>query len=336
MKKRFVSVLLSLCLVLSLFAALPGTAYADTTIKHTLKAGETVFSVCQSYGIDFWANYDWITKTNNITSYSNVKVGTVLTLPAPTKAAESVTGTTVLADSSTDSSLLSGDYVSGYLIAHSLKAGETVYAVCKSYGIDFDANSEQIKTLSGIQNFNKLKVGQVVVLPTMTAPATGVFYKVVAHKVQAGDTAGAICVSYGINYSANEAQLKVLNNRENLGAIKAGQTFYLAVPTSATSTIANRTDTAGTDNVTATTATTAALGISTNNHGTYVLQVNGKVVNSARPGELVTIVTMPDVGYKVYSVTVSAVSAPINVTVTNGSFTMPDYEVTVNVTFRAA
>ena len=338
MKKRIVSVLLSVCMVVCLLASMPGTALAANTIEHTLKAGETVFSVCQSYGIDFWANYDWITKTNNITNYANVKVGTKLILPAPTKAAESVTGTTVLVDSSKDSSLLSGDFVSGYLVAYSLKAGETVFAVCNGLGVNFDENADLIQKLSGIANFYNLKVGQKVIVPTMTAPSSGVYYKVVAHKVQAGDTAGAICRSYGIDYSSNEALLKALNNRDNLGAIKAGSTFYLPVPASASAPAANKTDASdsGSGTVAVGTNTSTARSISTSNHGSYYLTVGGKMVNSARAGEVVTIVTMPDVGYKLSYITVSAADAPINVTVSNGSFTMPDYEVVVTVVFRAA
>ncbi len=337
MKKRIFSVLLSVCMVISMLAAMPGTALAAGTIEHTLKAGETVYSVCQNYGIDFWANYDWITKTNNITSYGNVKAGTKIILPAPSATVATVNGTTVLVDSSKDKTLMSGDYVSGYLVAYSLKAGETVFAVCNGLGVKFDDNAEMIKKLSGIQNFNNLKVGQKVIVPTMAPPASGVYYKVVAHKVQAGDTAGAICRSYGIDYSSNESLLKVLNNRENLGAIKAGSIFYLPVPASASTASPTKTGTGtGTGTVAVGTNTANAHSVSTSNHGSYYLTVNGKLVNSARAGEKVTIVTMPDVGYKLSYITVSAVDAPINVTVSNGSFTMPDYEVVVTVVFRAA
>ena len=337
MKKRIVSVLLSVCMMVCMLAAMPGTALAANTIEHTLKAGETVYSVCQSYGIDFWANYDWITKTNNITSYGNVKAGTKIILPAPAAAVQSVTGTKVLVDSSKDKTLIAGDYVSGYLVAYSLKAGETVFAVCHGLGVNFDENAEMIKKLSGIQNFNNLKVGQTVIVPTMTAPNSGVYYKVVAHKVVAGDTAGAICRNYGIDYGKNEAMMKALNNKENLGAIKVGQLFFLPVPTTAAAPAANKSDAGtGTGTVAVGTNSASAKSINTSNHGSYVLQVNGKVVNAARAGEKVTILTMPDAGYKLSYITVSAVDAPINVPVSNGTFTMPDYEVVVTVVFRAS
>ena len=93
MKKRLISVLLTVCLVVALFSCLSVEAAAADTVKYTLKSGDTVYGVCQSLGIDFYANYTWITKTNNIKSYANLKVGTVITLPAPgSKPADTITG----------------------------------------------------------------------------------------------------------------------------------------------------------------------------------------------------------------------------------------------------
>ena len=69
MNKRVLSVLLSLVLLVSLIGGLTATAYADSdTITYTLKAGDTVGKVCQTLGIDFARNYDWITTRNNITN----------------------------------------------------------------------------------------------------------------------------------------------------------------------------------------------------------------------------------------------------------------------------
>ena len=106
MKKRLISVLLTLCLAAALFSSMSVTAFAADTIKYTLKSGDTVYGVCQSLGIDFYANYTWITKTNNIKNYANLKPGTVITLPAAGAKSDSATGTTPVEGSANDKTLL--------------------------------------------------------------------------------------------------------------------------------------------------------------------------------------------------------------------------------------
>ena len=46
MKKRLISVLLTLCLAAALFSSMSVTAFAADTIKYTLKSGDTVYGVC--------------------------------------------------------------------------------------------------------------------------------------------------------------------------------------------------------------------------------------------------------------------------------------------------
>ena len=54
MKKRMLSLLLSLCLVGTLFAGMGATAWADgNTITYTMVQGDTVAMVCAGLGIDF-------------------------------------------------------------------------------------------------------------------------------------------------------------------------------------------------------------------------------------------------------------------------------------------
>ena len=59
MKKRLLSAAAALCLALSLFAGLsPAVQAADDTIKgylvpYTVKAGDTIYGICQANNIDF-------------------------------------------------------------------------------------------------------------------------------------------------------------------------------------------------------------------------------------------------------------------------------------------
>ena len=230
MKKRLISVLLTLCLAAALFSSMSVTAFAADTIKYTLKSGDTVYGVCQSLGIDFYANYTWITKTNNIKNYANLKPGTVITLPAAGAKSDSATGTTPVEGSANDKTLLDGDFISGYLVPHVMKSGETVYGVCSEMGIDFHSNSDRIMKLNNISSYNKIAAGRTVLFPSTKAPESGSCVKIVAHKIVSGDTTYGICSSYGISYDGNLKLLQTLNNKENMGAIKAGQLLYLPVP----------------------------------------------------------------------------------------------------------
>ena len=386
MKKRLFATLLSLVLIVALFAAFSGTAFADNTFKYTLKNGDTVLKVCMDNKIDFYKFQEWITKTNNITNYSNLKVGQVIILPtasvkdvseltgaattAPTAttattitatvpgspaattttvpgATTTTTATTAAAAAATSASAYSGDFVSGYLVNYTLKSGDTIYSVCKKLGIDFDANIAKITQLNNIKNYKNLKVGQTIVIPSTFAPETGSYTKIVAHKVVKGDTVLAICNNYGISYGANEAKIKELNNKSNLGAIQVGQVLYIPVPGTAavnTAAVAATTTTpAGTTTVTPVNTAAATTPVNSNaptymihtsSNGTFVLQVNGANVNTAHVGDKVKIVATPDSGYYVSNVTVAKTNASESVPVASDlSFTMPAYEVTVYVRF---
>lgn len=447
MKKRVLSALLSLVLVLTLAGGLGTAAYADNaTITYTLKSGDTVAKVCQELGIDFVKNYAWITSTNNITNYSALPVGKVLILPAPgtiATAAPAATTTTaapgtVVTGTATTSPVVApaagtattGDTVAYYLIAHTLKSGETVYSVCNSYGIKFDANANTISKLNNITNWTNLKVGQVLLLPSTTAPASGEYYKILAHKVVSGDTVVAICSANGVEYGKNIDMLKALNNKNDLTSIKVGETFYVPIKSTASGTVVPGTVTPGTGTVTPTTGGTTgttvpagtvptiqytmksgdtvakvcqSLGIDfyknygwitninnikdyskiyvgqvltlpapgtiangeapanggsgtvtptgggtvtpsssgayslhTSSNGTYVLQVGGQVVNTANQGQTVTVVPIPDYGYALESISVTKTGATDRVAVTNNSFVMPGYPVSIVVTFKPA
>ncbi len=358
MKKRVIGMLLCFCMVTALLCGMSGMAYADNTVEYTLKAGDTVIGVCQKLGIDFYANQAWIMQKNNIANFNNMKVGTKLVLPAAS--AKDNTGT---AAAGKGASTAAGDAVSYYLIEHVMAAGETVYSVCNQLGVDFAANSDKIKAINGISNYNKVSVGAKVLLPSAKAPTSGTYSQIVAHTVVAGDTVGALCRTYGIDYAANMDAIKALSGIDNLGVIKAGQTIYLPVKASvsATSPATAKTDTSKkTDTSTKTDATSTkpaaatttkpaaatttpvntkaqagAFMVHTSSNGVFHLEVNGQIVNSAKAGETVKVVTVPDQGYKVNEIVVYKTSTTDRIEVKKSTFTMPDHDITIYVTFKA-
>lgn len=342
MNRRLKTLIASVCVAATLSSGMAVSAFAED-IKYTLKSGDTVSGVCQSLGIDFYKNQAWITKKNNIKDYSRLKVGQTIILPGKGVAAEtppSITDGTVAEGSKGDAILKGEDFISGYLISHTMASGETVGGVCAALGIDFSSNSDRIMKLNNITSWNKVPVGKVLQLPSTKAPSSGSCIKIVAHKIVSGDTAYGICNSYGISYDNSLAMMKILNNKDNFSAIKVGQLLYLPVPGTVSS---NGGSTGG--------STGGSSGGGTNtpspakqyniytfiSDGTLQLQVNGNAVSKAKAGDSIKIVATPNTGKAVDSVSVyKADDESKTIEVKDGSFKMPEHDVVVKVTFKAA
>ena len=323
-------------------------------LQVTVKGGDTVIAICEKNKIDFHTNQNWIKEANSIANWNNIKVGKVLYLPKfdttkdPTKAnalmnsirakngvpAVPANGTGGNTNGNTNGTIptniggntVAGDTISGYLVYHKMQAGETAYSVCNALGVNFEENSEAIKTMSGVTNWNKLAVGTTLVIPSKVAPAGDTYVSIVCHTVAAGETVGSICAAHGIDYASNIDRLKGLNNTNNLGVIRAGQKFYLPIS-------------AGASGASGTTPAAAGGSSATNQqtvHGSFVLLVNGAQASNVAAGQTVTISATPDAGYVVDTVTVVKTGTNEAVPVSNMTFTMPNVPVTVSVTFRAA
>lgn len=309
MKKRLLSLLLTVCMVVMLFTGLAATASAADTIKgylvsYTLQAGDTIYGVCEAKGIDFDTNLNLIAKINNITNYNYMMPGKVLWLPSasattaapyysllahtlaagetpaslcqsygvdyngsynllaalnnnlnvfmagqvfilplyinPTAAtttttttAATVTPTTTTTTTATaaaptvTTAIPAGDTVSYYLAQHVLQSGETVSGVCAALGVDFGKEDARIRSINNIANYNTMLPGKVLLLPVGTKPTTGSYYQVMAHTVAAGDTVYDLCTKYGLNFGTYTALIQRLNNRNDLATFYVGQTLYM-------------------------------------------------------------------------------------------------------------
>ena len=358
--KKMKRILLCLCVAAMLVSCMSALAFAEEDIgyvTYTLKGGDTVLNVCQSLGIDFYANQAWIAEVNGIGSFNSVKVGKVLYLPTfntvkdPTRAnnvkeelenaakaaaANPAAANTAAAVPAAVGTTTQGDPIVSYLINHKLAQGETVGSVCAKYGIDFEANADKIKKLSGISNYYHVPVGKVVVIPSLTAPTEDEYTSIVAHTVKGGETTGSICGAYGLQFAKVEAQLKALNNTENLNRISVGQIFYLPIPGAVSAAPAQPAQ--GTQNASQPVAAQTYYHVTkqTSAHGSFVVQVGGKDATEIYPGASVNIVASPEAGYKVYTVVVTKAGTEQALPISNMNFTMPAFDVTVSVTFKAA
>ena len=126
-------------------------------------------------------------------------------------------------------SIPANDTVSYLLIAHTLKAGETVAGVCAAKGINFDAYAQRIAQLNNIVNYNYMFPGTVVLLPTTAYPTSGPYYKVMAHVLVPGDTVYDLCTKYGLVYDNAAGFIQRLNNRDYMQPYYVGETILMPV-----------------------------------------------------------------------------------------------------------
>ena len=236
MKKRLISMLLTVLMVASLFGGMSVSAYADeeyATTEYTLKEGDTLLKVCNKLGLNWYGCQTAINKLNNISEaqYRKLSVGQVIKLPATNEDAAKIAKTTISSGSgSTGGSVISGGGSTGgstgtvsnvnaayWLIPYTMQKGETVAGVCNTLGISFATYSDQIKTINNISTWSKVAAGKTLLLPSASAPAAGTScYAVVAHQVQKGETTYSICNEYGISYNANASLLQTLNKGTSL------------------------------------------------------------------------------------------------------------------------
>ena len=266
MKKRIISMLLTVLMVMSLFSGLPLNAYAATTagantIEYTMGAGDYVLRICQKFGLNYYTCKDAIMILNNIYDgqWNKLAVGRTLILPASDNdavliangarltnvnsgaasttistgtAATYNTGTATTGTSvATTATFKSADSLAYYLVPYTMSAGENVSGVCNSLGVNFNIFSPFIKQVNGISDWTKVRAGQTLIIPTPVCPSVGTTcYGVMQHKVAGSDTAYGIASSNGVNYNASKTLLEVLNQTNNLANLTAGQWFYYPVP----------------------------------------------------------------------------------------------------------
>ena len=366
MKKRIISVLLTVLMVMSLFTGLSVSAYADDenpqVVEYTLKSGDYVLKLCQAQGINYFTCKDAIIKLNGLKSENDFRflaVGRVIKLPATDAAALSIiasgstgTGSTgsTGASAGTVSAAKGSDSVAYYLIPYTIQRGETVAGICNSLGISFTNYADQIMRLNNISSWNKVAAGKTLLLPSPKAPAVGTTcYQVVAHKVASGETAYNMVASYGVDYGQNTKLLQALNNTSNLAKVKAGSTFYVPVATTITATgsgntgstgntgsgdnSGNNNSNSGNNNSGNNNSTAKKYSITPNintAYGTMTFYVNNAAVSSAAAGDTVTVDVSTTDGKAISSLVVKHADGSADVKLTGNTFIMPGCNVRVD------
>ena len=325
MKKRLISLLLTLVMLVSLCATFTVSASADAQVTTvTLNSGDTVLKLCQKIGVDYYAHKNLIMKLNGVTSeaqFSKLSVGAKIVLPVSNAAAANLAGTGAVTGtvpaapvagtvtgtsapvSGTTSSIPAGDYASYYLVAYTIQPGETIAGIYNNWGLSYKTYSNQILKLNNLGSFNSIPAGKTLVLPTTNPAVAGSNYiTVMAHVMRTGDSAyNIICSDYGLNYNSVQKQLQALNNRENLANFMVGEVLYIPVTglVSSNTTVTPGAGSTGSTSSSATVNNSAAYNIVSQSpvNGTFSLLVDGAAATTAFAGKTVEIVASPNAGY---------------------------------------
>lgn len=163
---------------------------STTGRTHTVKSGETLYSIAWRYGV----TVQQVVAANRLANANLIRVGQVLAIPG-------TGGTTPPPPAIT---------------RHTVRAGETLYAIALRYGVTV----QQIVAANNITNPGLIRVGQVLTIPTrsQTPPTTPVKYT-----VKAGDTLYRIAQRYNTTALA----IARANNIANLNLIRVGQVLTI-------------------------------------------------------------------------------------------------------------
>lgn len=361
MKKRLISLLLTVVMLVSLFSGFTISASADANVATvSLSSGDTVVGLCQKYGIDYYTYKNLIMTLNGVTDesqFSKLPVGAKVVLPVSNAAAADLSGgsSSVVGGGATGGTngsgfttgsvidLPAGDRVAYYLVTYTVQKGETIGTIYANMGLSYKTYQNQIVKLNNLKNINSVQAGQTLVLPTTSPGLPNTTYTtIMAHTMRSGESAyNIVCGSYALDYNSNLRKLQALNNRDNLGLFRIGETLYIPVAGVVDSnTIVNGgTGSNGGSNTSGSVNNSGYFNLVSQNaeNGSFDLQVGGKSVKTASAGQTVNVVCSPNTGYAVDSIKVVKVGdAATAVTVSNSSFVMPSYSVTVSVTFKKA
>lgn len=216
--KRFLSLTLSICLVVTLFCAFSLSASAaGDYFSVKLESGDTVCSVCTANGINYEKNKNLIMVLNNMTKESELSAmsaGAVIKLPTHA--------------SMTGSSIISNDKVKYYVIPYVIEKGDTIAHVYWLWGLRFENYQEDIKSINQVDDLDLLWVGSTYLLPTTEANVkTGTYTTVMSHLIQSGETAYEVCTAYGIDYYDMEEVLERYNYGKDLTKLAAGSELLI-------------------------------------------------------------------------------------------------------------
>lgn len=249
MKKRFLSLLLVLCLALPMFtgSAFATKDYSAYVQEVEIQPGDTVIGICSQYGMDYIPVVKQAVLIANglstAQSLGAVQPGQKIKIPKSEAAADAIV---MLYDA-----VVSAVIPASYVLSYTVESGDTMFSICSGLHLTYSTCKEAILSLngwSGEAKLNTIYVGQTFFLPRNDAFAvaisetvakaveanTNVFvnagdtfeYYLVSHTMASGETIRSVCESLGMEYSTALASLVTsINGLSDAGKVKAGVSY---------------------------------------------------------------------------------------------------------------
>lgn len=216
MLKRLISAVLCALLI----SCLGPAAMAADFFTVTIQKGDTVYSLCQSYGVDYDTQKHVIMALNGMereAQLNSLRAGESFKLPASGSAADYAAG------------LIQGDdQVEYYVIPYVIQKGDSLANVYWLWGLRFETYADAIRSLNGVDDLDLLYVGAIYLLPTTRENLqTDVYTTVMSHIMRPGETAYDVITGYGIDYNQNIPRLRSYNGGADLTRIPAGEKLLI-------------------------------------------------------------------------------------------------------------
>lgn len=177
---------------ISLTLALAAMSTQAQAATHTVKKGDTYWTIAQSYGVDF----NTLLKANGATTSSWLEIGDVVYVPTEK--------------------------------THTVKKGDTYWLIAQWYGVDFNA----LLKANGATTSSWLEIGDVVKIPSSTSQGSSSssssskpYVTYTTYTVKSGDTYWNIANNFGIPMS----ELLEVNGLSESSSIYAGKKLTIPV-----------------------------------------------------------------------------------------------------------
>ena len=247
---------------------MPASSRGDATVyyavySHLLRTGDTMYALCNAYGINMKKYTELILKLNNVKALNSFMANRNVLLPVyhdggsgdpgieievldETQAGVStgVTTTTTETDANgnpvtvtttTSTTVQEADGLfdakaSGiyYLVPHSVESGESVISICNDLGSSFSKNKDLIVGANELKTYT-LTRGENLYIPAASQGNATRYYKVVVKTVNWGDTVYGYYVALNADFSSNYKMLAALNSNLNFNNLRVGDRISVPI-----------------------------------------------------------------------------------------------------------
>lgn len=343
-------------------------------MAHQVTQGETTYGICQNYGISYTSNTSLLQTLNPKVSLTNIKYNTTLLVPVPTviTAGGSNNGGSTSGGNNNGGSTSGGSNNGGstsgggntgsstktYAIKSSTSGGgslsftvngKTATAAAAGATVTIKANPNSYKTLDSIKVTTSDKSAVISVnngsftMPESDVQVTATFNDgYLVGKGYWGDGSGSLTCTVNnipVDFAVKGATVKVTATPDagstfaGINVVNAaGNPIYTGLKNGDTFTMPGEKVFV---RVYFNAAATYSFTKEATTNGSFSLQVLGSEVSRAAAGATVKVVTKPNTGYAVESITVTNDSNGQVMNYNNSdTFTMPASNVTVKVTYK--